>query len=1099
MPKRLNAMLWPILLLAHLFSCVSQSQQVEPADLPKDIVESDVGMIGEDSFASNFDEANQNFLDDNFSSDNALNFSMEGNANEFDMFDNAESINSSLANDTQTFGGDEALFSNEFATNNPSFDASVNDNSVLQTDDNLMGNSLGGENEFSQSELSTGPAIVDNAGFNDPMIPISTPSESQIPVAQENSAPSGSGVEPVSGEVMSSSSVSENDVLPTLHELTWVGYNYNEQEKVLRVEIITRGNPEFDVFEERNQAAQPELVIRFKQTNIRRKIRWDIDASEFRSPVAYIRMRRGQAQGVVDVVLTMRESVRPSFYAENSNIILNFKIPDRYYGADPVAGVQAVDQAERLGDAKLAIDFAEGSEMPRVSNLGPSLPAGGTEQPIENVLESEPPEENFDEQGFPMDFDATFQESEDSWRRFFPLHQFWHENRSVLAVAQDNLEDFTFEDSPEDFVIEEPVEQEADLAGENELGSGNNETANLDEGELAAEPSEAMNNASLGLENLNAESDIPINNTMNAGVTGSGGNLEANPALPADGMNTMANPGLNPANPIDSELAPADPLANEFGNQMLNASGVGNFSEMNAPELTNAAVNDFSQNLSNSGNGFAEIATQDLEGQTGSGSEQANYNGKLIEMEFTEAPLSIVFKSFSEETGNNFVFPKDVGDLSITIHFQGVPWDEALKAILETHSLGMVRVGRNIVRVDAIEKLTEYMKKLEEAKKFETRRIPTKILVMRLNNAKAEDILARLNTIIDQEKKVDPRIQASADVRTNSIVMEAPEYVLSKVKNIVERLDLATPQVEIASRIVEIQKNNTELIGVSWLNRALANFDPGRGLGFGSLNFPNNVISNFAVDPGIRQNPLVGNAQFRFGSINKFIDLDLILRMEERRGLTNVLQSNRVLVLDGQEASILAGNSKFFRPAAGGTVINQGDGGAGGGGADAAGLSEIKFNLSLNVKPQVTADGSVIMDLNIKSDTPGDPTGEALADKNTRELTTQMIRESGDTGVIGGIYDTSRRVTVTGVPILSDIPLIGALFRSTNTEENQTELLIMVTPTIVNGKRADAGESSGSEFASGISATPDDSFMGNGNEEDDVFGQQETLNLEGLE
>jgi type II secretory pathway component HofQ len=160
-----------------------------------------------------------------------------------------------------------------------------------------------------------------------------------------------------------------------------------------------------------------------------------------------------------------------------------------------------------------------------------------------------------------------------------------------------------------------------------------------------------------------------------------------------------------------------------------------------------------------------------------------------------------------------------------------------------------------------------------------------------------------------------------------------------------------------------------------------------------------------------------------------------------------------VLVLDGQKASILAGNSRFFRPAAGAaTIPGQVPAGGGAGNGEAIGLAEVKFNLQLDVKPQITALGSVIMDLLIKSDTPGDSTGEALASKNTRELATQMVRDSGDTGVIGGIYDTSRTTTVSGVPLLSDIPILGALFRSTQTVENQTELLIMVTPTIVSGR-----------------------------------------------
>ena len=430
---------------------------------------------------------------------------------------------------------------------------------------------------------------------------------------------------------------------------------------------------------------------------------------------------------------------------------------------------------------------------------------------------------------------------------------------------------------------------------------------------------------------------------------------------------------------------------------------------------------------------------------------------RLVFMEFTDAPLSLVLKSFAEETGKNFIFPNQVGGLTISIHFKGVPWDEALKAILETHTLGMVRVGENVVRIDGVDKLTAYLQTLEQAKLYETRRSPTKILVFRLNNAKSADILTRLNDLVGRDKQIDPRIQVSADERTNSIVMEAPEFILAKAKNIIERLDLKTPQVEISSRIVEVQKTNSDLFGVSWLNQSLVNFDPGRGLGFGSLNFPNSVTGSFAVDPGVRAAPAVGNAQFKFGSINKFIDLDLLLRMEERRGTTNVLQSNRVLVLDGQEAAILAGSSKFFRPAAGAVAGDPANGQA------ADGLSEIKFNLSLEVKPQVTADGAVILDLQIQSDTPGATTGESLADKNTRELRTQMIRDSGDTGVIGGIYDTSKTESIVGIPFLSSLPIIGALFRSTITEESQTELLIMVTPTIVTSSRQDRGSTARSD------------------------------------
>ncbi len=789
------------------------------------------------------------------------------------------------------------------------------------------------------------------------------------------------------------------EIVPTLHTLTWIGHEYSSDKKQVQIELLTSGTPEFEVFQEKNQSSQPELVIRFFQTDLRRKLKYDIDSSEFLSPIAYIRPRLISDRGIVDIVITLRDAVKPKFYSENSNIRLSFPIPDYYFGNLNRKNIQAI-RGERLADTPLGLILDAESELPKNTGQNSSedlLPVGDE---IDNVMT---PEQNIDDQGLPDSFNnsASHNTLQDN---FVVLSRI-----ALFAVGQDNGGD-EFEQNE---IRDQQFDQGENKNFNNENQNFNNENQNFNNEIIQ----NSENNQFLDetTDNVNRINKIDNTNIENFTL----GNSQKSNFLPI------------PESASDSELLGEQ--SQEFVEVVEQVESVG------------------------PGKAGLEAA---MESSSKTGGDE-----KLIYMEFTDAPLSIVFKSFSEETGNNFIFPKEVGDLTISIHFQGVPWDEALRAILETHSLGMVRVGDSIVRVDAVERLTAYLQSLEKAQQFETRRAPTKILVFRLNNAKAQDIMSRLNTLLVRNKQVDPRIQISADERTNSIVMEAPDFVLAKSRNIIERLDLKTPQVEIASRIVEVQKTNSELFGVSWLNQSLLNFDPGRGLGFGSLNFPNSVVSSFSVDPGIRSAPAVGNAQFKFGSINRFIDLDLLLRMEERRGTTNVLQSNRVLVLDGQEATILAGNSKFFRPAAG-SVLNPTDpnAGAGGGGDQAQGLSEVQFNLSLEVKPQVTADGSVIMSLKIKSDTPGAPTGEVLADKNTRELTTQMVRDSGDTGVIGGIYDTSRTETIIGIPYLSKLPIIGALFRSTQVEESQTELLIMVTPTIVSGSKKSSKESQTSEI-----------------------------------
>ncbi|SME93275.1 secretin N-terminal domain-containing protein [Pseudobacteriovorax antillogorgiicola] len=948
--------------------------------------------------------------------------------------DSGENINfQPLADEGDFEGQDDNIFAEnqsnsigiegqqEFASNNGNMFADENTQIPLEQNTPV-------ENSF--SNVGNAPSVIggDDFGSAAPIESTAVDSQSVVPA---------NGVETRAAEIA-----------PVYHKLNWVGYEIDDESKRLMISIITRGTPEFEIFQEQNQSVQPELVIRFFQTELRKKIKWDIDASEFRSPVAYIRMRDDKVRGLVDVILTFRDPVEGRFLAKDSNITLNFPIPEYYYGNLRVVQDRLRDKAEKLGSAEISLLLEQDSQQPR--NLGNQRDQDLEPEQGEMIDRVISPEQGIDGSGLPDNF--SWQDAPVFERTLFAVTSF-----SVLSVGQDNGELLEENNFPQE-ALESQQQEEQDLGQqqeEQEFQQGNqqqNQFLNQQEEIGQFQQEQAQQENSLNNENLQG-----LNGNFNQEAANNAG---LGPMNQGNNGDFFGNSGDNAAIQAFNQ----ENLGN-FGNEALNEdlnfendAPMGNNSGM----VDNVMVNEL-EAMDENGNVIAEPSPVNS-----TRSPRRSDQEKLVYMEFTDAPLSLVFKSFSEETGNNFIFPNSVGDLTVSIHFRGVPWDEALKAILETHSLGMVRVGESIVRVDAVDRLTTYLQTLERAQQFEARRTPTKILVFRLNNAVAADIVNRINELIARDKQIDPRIQVSADPRTNSVVMEAPDYVLAKSKSIIERLDLKTPQVEIASRIVEVQKTNSDLFGVSWLNQALLNFDPGRGLGFGSLNFPNSLTSSFAVDPGIRAAPAVGNAQFKFGSINKFIDLDLLLRMEERRGTTNVLQSNRVLVLDGQDALILAGNSKFFRPAAG-AVVGGGAGDAGGAGAE--GLSEVKFNLSLQVKPQVTADGSVIMDLEIKSDTPGAPTGEVLADKNTRELNTQMVRESGDTGVIGGIYDTSKTETVVGIPFFSNLPIIGTLFRSTITEESQTELLIMVTPTIVTtdgsedrGNTAGAPRSEGNNF-----------------------------------
>ena len=821
------------------------------------------------------------------------------------------------------------------------------------------------------------------------------------------------------------------EIPPTLDTLTWIGYEYLPTQKQVIINILTRGKPDLEVFQEINQSEQPELVIRFFATKLRKKISRDIDATEFRSPVAYIRSREDPGRGSVDIVLTVRDPEQPTFFSQDGNVRLTYTIPDHYFGP-PKKQADSDSQAIPLAENDIIPQVEPGSQYPQsLQNrlLSPDWqPKITSSVPVEKVVAKEQPP--LDKNGLPQSFvnnstnasddivsdsnntsnsdasdtlheniNESNQEQEENLNPATDNNLTYLKVSRLLAVAQDNYDEY-----------EEQIDQGAEQQGTTNYAEDDEGIENLNQG------GEGYNNFEPSQNNAADFSDnSSLNNTANyQDGEGPSGNAITNYAEYED-ENTESSP-ISENNP--------------------NSQGPTQEASTNYEGTTTQEIGDPYE-------GSQEIYNT-IPGQSSPG----EYTGKAMSLEFHEAPLNLVLKSFQEESGNNFTFPAELGTIPITVILKDVPWDEALKAILETNNLAMVAVGNNIVKVDRIEKMTDYMAKLEAARLYRKRLDPTKILVKRLSFANAEAVAQQITPMIQANSNEDRRISITADPRTNSIVAEAPAVILSKINALVERLDSQTPQIEIASRIVEVTKTDKDFFGMVWANKLA--YDPGRGLGFGAINFPNSYGSDFSVDPGVSGQATAGNGSFRFGSINKFFDIDLLLKMEVKKGTTEVLQSNRVVVLDREEANILTGSSQFFRPAGGGTVITTGADPAGGGGGEDNGLAEITFNLELKVTPEVTADGNINMDVLILSESPGDLSGDQLPGKNTRELTTRMSKESGETAVIGGIQDTLKTEIVTGVPFFSELPIIGALFRSSDTNIKQTELLIMITPTILS-------------------------------------------------
>ncbi|MBI2603409.1 MAG: hypothetical protein HYW48_10175 [Deltaproteobacteria bacterium] len=625
--------------------------------------------------------------------------------------------------------------------------------------------------------------------------------------------------------------ITPRELIPTKASLWWIGYDFQRENRLVNVEIVTKGAPQYDLLHEKNLKNQPELIVRFFDTSVRSKIRRDIDASEFPSPVSYIRTRQN-SDGTADVILTLRQAATPQLFAKEGNLLLSFDIPESYLGGKREQGVE--------------VPF------------------------------------------------------------------------TILSVAQENF-------------------QEVD------------ETLQLDD------------------ENLNLD-----NQALNQQV---------------QNQNQQINENLN----LD--------LQEERSQQEAPSKP--------APEAIEVTGKD-----------------QDVD------EEQSAF--QPISIEFKGASLREVIRALSAENQVNFIIPDSISTKKIYLKLQDVPWDEALQAIMETHSLGMVKLRGDVVRIDSLSVLEHEKQDIEQVRKRAALVTPTKVLVVRLSYAKAKDMVTIIRTMLPSAE-FDKRVKVEADDRTNSIIVEAIPQELSKVRALIERVDLQTPQVKIETRVIEVLKDVKKFFGINWGGPFL--FDQGRGLGFGTLVFPNNLMSAFSVDTGAGDHQNGGRFDVNIGSLNNSTALSLRLRMSELSNNTRSLQNSSIIVLDHETASIEAGQEDYFQ-------IPTGEG--------QTAMSSVKYALSLQVTPHITADGSVQMKVTIENSAPKTTTNaQASTSKSMRTLTTNLLRQSGETAVIGGLYTTLLKKTKQGLPILSDIPFIGALFRSYNHEEDKRELIIMVTPTIL--------------------------------------------------
>ena len=432
------------------------------------------------------------------------------------------------------------------------------------------------------------------------------------------------------------------------------------------------------------------------------------------------------------------------------------------------------------------------------------------------------------------------------------------------------------------------------------------------------------------------------------------------------------------------------------------------------------------------------------------GKSARRYSGRRIDLDFKDADIHNILRLLSEVGGVNVVTADNVGG-TVTIRMRDVPWDQALDVVLQAKSLGMVRQG-NLLRVAPLAQLEQEREAAIARQKQQQQLAPLETRLVPVSYATAQNIQPRVRELLTERGSV------SVDNRTNMLIVRDIVGQLDDVEDLVRNLDTQTPQVLIESRIVEASSSYSRDIGIQWGGAAVMSSATGNPTG---LRFPSDIgvaggvpvdnaptqglspfngtvnNPNFAVNlPAVTGNGAGGALGLTMGSLSGAVNLNVRLSAAEAAGSVRIISSPRVLTLDNNEASISQGTLIPFSQ-----VSAQGVNTA---------FQEAK--LELNVTPHVTSDGAVAMDVKITRNEPdfgrvganGDPT------ILEREAVTQLLVDDGDTAVIGGIYTRNTGRNVDQVPFLGDIPVLGVFFKRRRFREDRNELLIFLTPRIVN-------------------------------------------------
>lgn len=420
--------------------------------------------------------------------------------------------------------------------------------------------------------------------------------------------------------------------------------------------------------------------------------------------------------------------------------------------------------------------------------------------------------------------------------------------------------------------------------------------------------------------------------------------------------------------------------------------------------------------------------------------ERFAYSGEKLSLNFQDIDVRSVLQLIADFTDLNLV-ASDTVQGNITLRLQNVPWDQALDLVLKTKGLDKRKIGNVLLVAPADEIAARERQELESQRQI-AELAPLRRELIQVNYAKAADIAKLFQSVTSGDPSAagtDERGSITVDDRTNSIIAYQTQEKLDELRRIVTQLDIPVRQVMIEARIVEANVDYDKSLGVRWRGASIGdnNFVVGGG-GNGRPGAGQSGNVNLADAPFVDLGASGATSSIGIGFITDNTILDLELSAMEKTGNGEIVSQPKVVTSDKETAKILKGAEIPYQE------------------ASSSGATSTSFKeaaLSLEVTPQITPDNRIIMEVKVTKDAPDFANAlNGVPPINKNEVNAKVLVNDGETIVIGGVFSNTQTKAVDKVPFLGDLPFLGRMFRRDVVQDKKSELLVFLTPRIMNNQ-----------------------------------------------